>query len=153
MYGLIDSLIHSRWNVFMNFMPTDVRTDRISDWRKFCAAGVSASRFHGGTSMFSTFMKKAATLAALMALLAVAASAQTTQIEGNVKLKAADGTLKPVANALIDLYRTDVAGHWNVKSDKAGHFIRLGIPVQGTYLFVVSAPDCHPTWANGIRVG
>jgi tetratricopeptide (TPR) repeat protein len=102
--------------------------------------------------MFSTFMKKAATLAALMTLLAVAASAQTTQIEGNVKLKAADGTLKPVANALIDLYRTDVAGHWNVKSDKAGHFIRLGIPVQGTFLFVVSAPECQPTWANGIRV-
>ena len=46
--------------------------------------------------MFSTFMKKAATLAALMTLLAVAATAQTTSIEGNVKLKAADGTMKPV---------------------------------------------------------
>jgi tetratricopeptide (TPR) repeat protein len=103
--------------------------------------------------MFRTFIKKAATLAGLMALLAFAASAQTTQIEGNVKQKAADGTLKPVANALIDLYRTDVAGHWNVKSDKNGHFIRLGIPVQGTYLFVVSAPECQPTWANNIRVG
>ncbi|MEN3333540.1 MAG: hypothetical protein V7641_2905 [Blastocatellia bacterium] len=102
--------------------------------------------------MFRTYMKKAALLAALMTLLAVAASAQTTQIEGNVKLKAADGTLKPVANALVDLYRTDVKGHWDVKTDKAGHFIRLGIPVQGTYLFVVSAPECQPTWANNIRV-
>jgi tetratricopeptide (TPR) repeat protein len=137
----------------MNFMPTDVPTGSISDWRRVYAAGVSAGRFHGGTSMFSRFMKKAATLAALMTLLAVAAGAQTTQIEGNVKLKAADGTLKPVANALVDVYRTDVAGHWNVKSDKSGHFIRLGIPVQGTFLFVVSAPECQPTWANGIRVG
>ena len=102
--------------------------------------------------MFRTCMKKAALLAALTTLLAVAASAQTMQIEGNVKLKAADGTLKPVANALIDLYRTDVKGHWDVKTDKAGHFIRLGIPVQGTFLFVVSAPECQPTWANNIRV-
>jgi tetratricopeptide (TPR) repeat protein len=102
--------------------------------------------------MFSTFMKKAATLAALMTLLAVAASAQTTSIEGNVKVKAADGTMKPVANALIDVYRTDVAGHWNVKSDKAGHFIRLGIPIQGSYLFVVSAPECQPTWAPNAKV-
>jgi tetratricopeptide (TPR) repeat protein len=103
--------------------------------------------------MFTTFIKKAAGVAVLVTLLAFAASAQTTQIEGNVKIKAADGTLKPVANALIDLYRTDVAGHFNVKSDKSGHFIRLGIPVQGTYLFVVSAPECQPTWANNIRVG
>jgi tetratricopeptide (TPR) repeat protein len=108
--------------------------------------------FHGGTSMFSTFLKKAAALAALLMLLALAATAQTTQIEGNVKLKAADGSMKPVANALIDIYRKDVAGHYNVKTDKAGHFIRLGIPVQGTFLFVVSAPECQPTWADNIRV-
>jgi tetratricopeptide (TPR) repeat protein len=102
--------------------------------------------------MFSTFMKKAATLAALMTLLAVAASAQTTQIEGTVKLKAADGTTKPVANALVDVYRTDVAGHWNVKTDKAGHFIRLGIPIQGSFVFVVSAPEATPNWMTGVKV-
>ena len=102
--------------------------------------------------MFSTFLKKAASPAALLMLLALAATAQTTQIEGTVKLKAADGSMKPIANALVDLYRKDVAGHFNVKTDKAGHFIRLGIPVQGTYLFVVSAPECQPTWADNIRV-
>src|SRR5919205_322560 len=103
--------------------------------------------------MFSTFMKKVAMLAAVMALLAVAVSAQTMQVEGTVKLKAADGTMKPVAGALINIYRTDVKGQWDVKTDKSGHFIRLGIPVQGNFLFVVSAPECQPTWANNVRVG
>ena len=102
--------------------------------------------------MFSTLLKRAAALAALLMLLALAAAAQTTQVEGNVKLKAADGSMKPVANALIDIYRKDVAGHYNVKTDKAGHFIRLGIPVQGTFLFVISAPECQFTWADNIRV-
>jgi tetratricopeptide (TPR) repeat protein len=136
----------------MMIMPTKVRAGSITGWQRFRAAGRQASNFHGGTSMFSKFTKKAAMLVALMALLAVAASAQTTQVEGTVKVKAADGTLKPVAGAQIDIYRTDVKGQWNVKSDKTGRFIRLGIPVQGTFLIVVSAPECEATWLNNIRI-
>ncbi|HKP13462.1 MAG TPA: carboxypeptidase regulatory-like domain-containing protein, partial [Blastocatellia bacterium] len=102
--------------------------------------------------MFSTFVKKAAVLAALMTLLAAAASAQTTQIEGTVKLKAEDGSLKPVAGAQIDLYRTDIKGQFSVKTDKSGRYIRLGIPLTGTYTIVASGPGCAPSWQVGVRV-
>lgn len=102
--------------------------------------------------MFSKFMKKATMLAALMALFVVAAGAQTTQVEGTVKLKGADGVLKPVAGAQVDLYRTDVKGQYSVKADKSGRFIRLGIPVQGTFTVVASGPGCEPTWLTDVRV-
>ena len=102
--------------------------------------------------MFNSWLKKAALLAALTALLAVAASAQTTQIEGTIKLKAADGSVKPLAGAQIDIYRTDIKGSYPVKSDKNGHYIRLGIPVQGTYIVVVSGPGASPTYQSGVRI-
>jgi hypothetical protein len=102
--------------------------------------------------MFSTVIKRAALLAALMMLLVAAASAQTTQIEGTVKLKDADGTMKPVPGAQIDLYRTDIKGQFSVKADKNGRFIRLGIPLTGTYTIVASGPGCAPSWQIGVRV-
>lgn len=102
--------------------------------------------------MFSIIVKRVAGCGALVALLALVASAQTTQVEGNVKLKTADGAIKPVAGALIDIYRLDIKGRWDVKTDKNGHFVRLGLPVQGTFLFVVSGPGIQPTWLNNIKI-
>src|SRR5437868_3518403 len=101
--------------------------------------------------MFNTWMKKMALLAVLM-LLAVAASAQTAQIEGTIKLKAADGSVKPLPGAQVDIYRTDIKGTYPVKADKNGRYIRLGIPVQGTYIFVISGPGGAPTWQTGVKV-
>ena len=46
--------------------------------------------------------------ALLVAASAVAASAQSTQVNGKVTLKQADGTVVPVADAQIDIYRTDI---------------------------------------------
>jgi tetratricopeptide (TPR) repeat protein len=102
--------------------------------------------------MFSTIVKRVVGFSALMLLLSVIASAQTSQIEGNVKIKAEDGTMKPVAGALVDIYRTDIKGHWDVKTDKTGHYVRLGLPIQGTFLFVASGPGMQPTYLNGIRI-
>ena len=106
--------------------------------------------------MFSTSLKKAALrglmLGGALALLAGVTSAQTAQVEGTIKLKAADGTKKPVAGALIDIYRTDVKGKYDVKTDKNGHYIRLGLPVQGTFLFIVSGPNCRPTYQPGVKI-
>src|SRR5215211_5461877 len=102
--------------------------------------------------MFKSILKRAASLSALLIILATIVSAQTAQVEGTVKVKAEDGTLKPVAGALIDIYRLDVKGHWDMKTDKTGHFIRLGMPLQGTYLFVASGPGIQPTWLNNIRI-
>ena len=102
--------------------------------------------------MFSKILRRVAGLSASLAILATIAFAQTTQIEGTVRLKAEDGTMKPVPNAVIDIYRTDIKGKWDVKTDKDGHYVRLGMPVAGTFLVVVSGPGIEPTWVNGVRL-
>lgn len=98
--------------------------------------------------MFSTIVKRVVGLSALMMLLSVIASAQTSQVEGNVKIKDADGTTKPVPGALIDIYRMDIKGHWDVKTDKNGHYIRLGLPSWACTCLSFQGLGCSPlTWA------
>ena len=54
--------------------------------------------------------------------------AQTTTIEGDVK----DANGQPLKGALIVLDRTDIKGHYQVKSDKKGHWLYTGLPF-GTF--------------------
>lgn len=51
--------------------------------------------------------------------------AQTTALEGDVK--GADGT--PVKGALIKIDREDIKGHYQVKTDKKGHYFYGGLPL------------------------
>jgi tetratricopeptide (TPR) repeat protein len=102
--------------------------------------------------MFSIIMKRIAGLAACALFLSVAAMAQTGPIEGTVKVKNADGSLKPVPDAIVDIYRLDIKGQWEVKADKSGHYIRLGMPIVGRYIVVASAPGIEPTWVNNVRL-
>jgi protocatechuate 3,4-dioxygenase beta subunit len=48
-----------------------------------------------------------------------------TTLEGHVK--GTDG--QPVKGALIKLQRTDIKGHYQVKSDKKGHWFYTGLPL------------------------
>jgi len=68
------------------------------------------------------------------------ASAQTGQLRGSVKLVGADGNAAPVVNAVIDVWRTDIAGEYHTKTDKKGEWIFAGLPYIGTYVVSVSAP-------------
>jgi len=94
---------------------------------------------------------RATGLAVVLFLVSSAVTAQTGQVEGTLRLKS-DDNKKYVAGALVDIYRTDIKGHWSVKTDKNGHFIILGLPLGGTYLFVVSGPDAAPTWMPNVRI-
>lgn len=102
--------------------------------------------------MFRMSLLRAASLAAAVAFLSAVAFAQAGQVEGTVKLKQADGSIKPAAGVLIDIYRTDIKGHYDVKTEKNGHYVRLGLPLQGTYLFVFSGPGATPTYMNNVRI-
>lgn len=102
--------------------------------------------------MCSKILKRAAGFSALLVVLSTIVSAQTVTIEGTVKVKAADGTMTPVAGALVDIYRQDIKGHYDVKTDKSGRYVRVGLPVQGTFLVVVSGPGIRPTWINNVRL-
>jgi len=102
--------------------------------------------------MFGKSLRALFGLGAVMLTLAAVANAQSTQVDGTVKVKNEDGTIKPVAGALVDIYRTDIRGKFDVKTDKNGHYIRLGIPIQGIYTFAFSGPGCHPTWIPNVKV-
>jgi tetratricopeptide (TPR) repeat protein len=103
--------------------------------------------------MFRTSLSRAAALAATIVVLAVIAAAQSGQVEGTVKLKAEGGAPKTVAGASVEIYRLDVKAHYEaIKTDKNGHFVRLGLPLQGSYLFLFSAPGAAPTYMNNIHI-
>jgi tetratricopeptide (TPR) repeat protein len=67
-------------------------------------------------------------LGGILLVAAGGAWAQTTTIEGDVK----DGTGAPLKGAVIVLDRTDIKGHYQVKSDKKGHWLYTGLPF-GTF--------------------
>jgi hypothetical protein len=89
--------------------------------------------------------------AVILGASALVASAQTTQINGKVTLKQADGTVVPVAGAQIDIYRTDIKAEYHTTTNKKGEFIHAGLPFIGTFTVVVSAPGASPTFSTKER--
>lgn len=100
------------------------------------------------TNLFSRFVA----VALLVAMGAITSLAQVTRTEGKVTLKQADGTEVPVKDAVIDIYRTDINGKFQTKTDKNGMFVHAGIPFGGTYIIAVSAPGARPDFINGVRI-
>ena len=102
--------------------------------------------------MSRQLLLRTACILAAATLLSTAVFAQSGQVEGTVKIKAADGSLKPAPGIKVDIYRLDIKGHFEVNTDKNGHYVRLGLPLQGTFLFVFSGPGATPTWMNNVRI-
>ncbi|HKX00403.1 MAG TPA: carboxypeptidase regulatory-like domain-containing protein [Bryobacteraceae bacterium] len=73
-------------------------------------------------------LKTLALSAAGLLVLTSAAFAQVSSIEGDVK--GDDGS--PLKGALVKIDRKDIKGHYQVKSDKKGHYFHTGLPL-GTY--------------------
>jgi tetratricopeptide (TPR) repeat protein len=80
-------------------------------------------------------------------------SAQNGQLRGIVTLKKADGTLVPAADANVDVFRTDLPGDFQLKTNKKGEFVHAGLPLQGTYTVSVSMPGAQPYYLPGVRPG
>jgi tetratricopeptide (TPR) repeat protein len=102
--------------------------------------------------MLSIKIKRLSMLVAFALVLTASAFAQTGPIEGTVKMKGADGVAKPVEGATVTIYRTDIAGKWDVKTDKAGRYVRLGMPIAGTFIVVASGPGMQPFYIPGVRL-
>src|SRR5579884_2141174 len=85
---------------------------------------------------------------AAFALLAGTAWAQTTTLQGDVK--GADG--QPVKGAVIELNRTDIKGHYTVKTDKKGHWLYTGLPA-GTYDISCSVDGQVVDKVTGVKSG
>jgi tetratricopeptide (TPR) repeat protein len=90
--------------------------------------------------------------ALIVAASAAAASAQVVTVEGKVMLRQADGKEAPVQGAAVDIYRTDVSQKLGtVKTDKNGRYVRVGLPLNGTYTIIISAPGASPNYQVGAR--
>jgi tetratricopeptide (TPR) repeat protein len=92
---------------------------------------------------------------AVVALLStvVVASAQTGELRGHVIMNQADGTKVPASDVAIDVFRTDVSGKYNTKTNKKGEFVFAGLPYVGTYTIAASHPTARPTYLPNIKVG
>ncbi len=102
------------------------------------------------------FRKSLLTVVAATAMVfsaASAASAQVGELHGHVFMQQADGTKVPLADAIIDVYRTDISSKYNTKTNKKGEWIFAGIPYIGTYIVAVSHPTAQPTWQPNVKAG
>ena len=81
------------------------------------------------------------------------ASAQVGALRGHVVLTQADGTKAPVADATIDVFRTDVSGKYSTKTNKKGEFVFAGLPYAGDYVIAASAPAAQPNWVSKVKAG
>src|SRR5690242_18324304 len=73
-------------------------------------------------------LKTAALSTAALLFFAGAAFAQVSSLEGDVKGE--DGA--PLKGALVKIDRKDIKGHYQVKTDKKGHYFHTGLPL-GNY--------------------
>ncbi len=78
-------------------------------------------------------------------------SAQTAGIEGEVIVVRPDGSRVPAVNALVELYRLDVKGKYQTKTDKKGHFAHIGLP-YGRYAIIVSGEGLTPYYEYNVRI-
>lgn len=91
--------------------------------------------------------------AGLLTLSAIAASAQTGELRGNVKLNQPGGPPVPLVGAVIDVFRIDLKGKYETKTDKHGDFVFAGLPYVGTYIIGVSGAGAQPNFQQGVKAG
>jgi tetratricopeptide (TPR) repeat protein len=103
--------------------------------------------------MFRRYLFGTLALAAIFASTAVLTAAQNGQLRGHVVMKKADGTTAPVAGALIEVYRTDITGKYETKTDKKGEFVFAGVPYVGTYIVTASMAEARPDWIPNVKAG
>ena len=83
-----------------------------------------------------------------------AALAQNAPVAGKVQLKKADGTVVPVAGALVEVYRVDIKTSFpSDKTDKKGYFTFAGLPLGANLVLSISAPGAKPGYYPNVKPG
>ena len=103
--------------------------------------------------MFRRYVLGVVALAVLFVSTAVIATAQVGPLRGHVVMKQADGTTVPAAGAQIDVYRVDINGKYETKTNKKGEFVFAGLPYTGTYILTASRADARPDWVPNVKAG
>ncbi len=93
-------------------------------------------------------------MTSLLLVGSLTAFAQTAPIRGKVTMIGADGKDVPVADALIETFRTDINQKGpSAKTDKKGVFNFVGLQIVGTYFISVSGPNISPNVFPNIKAG
>lgn len=92
-------------------------------------------------------------VAILVASASLTAVAQVGELRGHVWLTQADGQKVPLADAQIDVFRTDMNAKYNTKTNKKGEFVFAGLPFVGTYTVAASHPTAQPNFLPGVKAG
>src|SRR6266404_6902706 len=91
--------------------------------------------------------------AILIASAALTSLAQTGELRGHVIIKQADGQSVPASDAVIDVFRIDVSGKYNTKTNKKGEFVFAGLQYGGDYIIDGSHPSARLTFVPNVKVG
>src|ERR671927_1144787 len=92
-------------------------------------------------------------VAVLIAAASVPAFAQVGELRGHVVMQQADGQKVPLADAQIDVFRTDMKAEYHTKTNKKGEFVFAGLPFIGTYVVAASHATASPNFVAGIKAG
>src|SRR5919205_3007080 len=92
-------------------------------------------------------------VAILVMSVSVTAFAQVGELRGHVVMQQADGQKVPLADAQIDVFRTDMKAKYNTKTNKKGEFVFAGLPFVGTYTVAASHPSAAPNFQPGVKAG
>lgn len=103
--------------------------------------------------MISKYFIGTLAVAILVAVASVPAFAQVGELRGHVWMQQADGQKVPLADAQIDVFRTDMKGEYKTKTNKKGEFVFAGLPYVGTYTVSASHPTAKPNFVAGIKAG
>lgn len=89
---------------------------------------------------------------AILVAASTTAFAQVGELRGQIWMEK-DGQKVPLAEAQIDVFRTDITGKYNTKTNKKGEFVFAGLPFVGTYTVAASHPTAAPNWMPGVKAG
>jgi tetratricopeptide (TPR) repeat protein len=102
--------------------------------------------------MIGRYFFGALAVAVLVASVSITAVGQVAELRGQVWMEQ-DGQKVPLAEAVIDVFRTDIGGKYNTKTNKKGEFVFAGLPFVGTYTVAISHPTARPNFVPGVKVG
>lgn len=91
--------------------------------------------------------------AILIAATAVSSFGQVGELRGHVWMQQENGQKVPLADAQIDVFRTDLTAKYNTKTNKKGEFVFAGLPFVGVYTIAASHPSARPNFVQGFKVG
>ena len=103
--------------------------------------------------MISRYFYGALAVAILTASASMTTFAQVGELRGTVMMQQADGQKVPLADAQIDVFRTDMSAKYNTKTNKKGEFVFAGLPFVGTYTVAASHPTASPNFVPGVKAG